>query len=485
MLNFRMAAGTALPACLAGLALATTLQAQPIYVPPTARLMMNPANRLAATMAMNQWAYSASLIGRNYNALTYGLATNPFAPYGMNPAANLFSTYNQALINSSLYPSMSYYPPYYGGGSVPPLLGAYAPPYSPGYGSLYTGSVPVGAPIQPATSTLQTGSPYGTGYGSSASYTSMPSGSPYGSGGYGTGGYGYSYDPLSGFLQGSASVYNAQGAYEVNNEKARLLREQRRQEQVQTHRRIFDEWQYERANTPTLQDYRVQSQKQQEQRAMSNPPATEVWSGDALNTLLRGVARKQPPSGYDVPLAPDVVRQINFSTGSSSGGLGAVKNLARDPASWNWPLVLQETTYQSSRETLKQVLPDLIKSVQGGKANTVLLQQARTALADLHTRLDSAVGDLSPSDYTACKRFLNQLGGALNALQREDAARYFTNADGARSVGDLVKMMREQGLQFAPAAAGDEAAYSALLEALAAYAAATLGVTDSAGSGGK
>ncbi len=60
----------------------STVQAQPLYVPPSVKAQVNPANQLAASLALNQWAYNASLVGRNYNALTYGLATNPYAPYG-------------------------------------------------------------------------------------------------------------------------------------------------------------------------------------------------------------------------------------------------------------------------------------------------------------------------------------------------------------------------------------------------------------------
>jgi hypothetical protein len=39
----------------------------------------------------------------------------------------------------------------------------------------------------------------------------------------------------------------------------------------------------------------------------------------------------------------------------------------------------------------------------------------------------------------------------------------------ARSVAELVQFMAEKGLRFAPAAPGDEPAYTALYHALAAY----------------
>src|SRR5437868_14864065 len=99
----------------------STVSAQPVFVPTSQRALINPFNRLSTSLALNQWANNASLVGRNYNALTYGTATNPFAPYGMNPAANLFSAYTTALTNPFINPF------------VPPPL------YSPGVGTPYGG----------------------------------------------------------------------------------------------------------------------------------------------------------------------------------------------------------------------------------------------------------------------------------------------------------------------------------------------------------
>jgi uncharacterized protein (TIGR03000 family) len=103
------------------------------------RALINPYNRRAASVAMNQWAYNAALVGRNYNALRYGVAINPYAPYGMNPSATLFWTYRTALTNPYLYPVA----PYYGGVPVVYSAVVVTPPYGGygGYGGVY------GAPL--------------------------------------------------------------------------------------------------------------------------------------------------------------------------------------------------------------------------------------------------------------------------------------------------------------------------------------------------
>jgi hypothetical protein len=69
------------------------------------------------------------------------------------------------------------------------------------------------------------------------------------------------------------------------------------------------------------------------------------------------------------------------------------------------------------------------------------------------------------------KRFLNQLDDAMLALKQQGVANYFTDKWAARgkTVADLVASMNANGLTFAPAVSGDEAAYAALYNALAEY----------------
>jgi hypothetical protein len=65
-----------------------------------------------------------------------------------------------------------------------------------------------------------------------------------------------SYDPYGGALRGAADVVNAQGKFMVSREQAFSIREQTRQAKIDTRRRLFDEYQYERSNTPTANQLR-------------------------------------------------------------------------------------------------------------------------------------------------------------------------------------------------------------------------------------
>src|SRR5262249_13455342 len=78
---------------------------------------------------------------------------------------------------------------------------------------------------------------------------------------------------------------------------------------------------------------------------------------------------------------------------------------------------------------------------------------------------------LPTSQYIEAKRFLNNFDDAIKALQEENVANYINKdwKEKVTSVAKLVDHMRKRGLRFAPAVSGDEAAYQALYNGLAAY----------------
>jgi len=99
-------------------------------------------------------------------------------------------------------------------------------------------------------------------------------------------GYGYA-DPYRGYLSGAADVINSQGKFMVSQQQAYLMKEQVREARINNKRRAFDEYLYEREKTPTAEEERQRSMMEQIQRSRSNPPITEIWSGKALNDLLK------------------------------------------------------------------------------------------------------------------------------------------------------------------------------------------------------
>jgi hypothetical protein len=310
--------------------------------------------------------------------------------------------------------------------------------------------------------------PYALGYNpyvSTAYYGGYP-----GSGGYagssGYGGYDSSIDPYSGYVRGSADLLSAQGRFLVNQQEANLKREQFKQAHAETRRKIFDEWLYERANTPTLQDERERLAKLDLRYHLTNPTSPEIYSGASLNTILDQLKQLQARNvkGTTVPLDDDLLRQINVTTGTG-GNVALLKN----DGQLSWPLALSGEDFAPERQDLERKLPEALKQAQNNKVAAGLLKDMSSDVERMLDRLGQMISDLTPSQYIEAKRYLNQLGDALRLLQSPDAMNYVTGKYSAKgkNVGELVKNM--SGLRFAPAAPGEEKAYGELYQALTQY----------------
>lgn len=342
--------------------------------------------------------------------------------------------------------------------------GAYSP-YAVGFGA-YTG--------------LQAGgNMYSSPYGGGASITNNPYGaggySPYYPGGY----YGnpylppFNYDPLGGYLRGSADLIDAQKNFMLSIEQAHLAREAVRAERMANRRRAFDDYLYYREKTPTLEQERERGLAQQRDRSRNDPPITEIWSGQALNDIL-GELRALKAKGQIVPgrvpampLDADTLRQINV-TGKEGGNIGLLKNEGR----LTWPVALTAEETKKERDRIGELTQSAIE--QAKFKNTVdagTLKQLATDVERLHKVLSKNVGDLPTAQYIEARRFLNNLDDALKVLGGTNAQNYVTGKWSAKgkNVADLVQHMLDSGLLFAPAVAGEEAAYVALHRALATF----------------
>src|SRR5262249_14900544 len=93
-------------------------------------------------------------------------------------------------------------------------------------------------------------------------------------------------NPVGDNLRGAAAAMDAYGRNLIMTQDARVRFEQWQQARIQTRRAIFDEWLYEQANRPSVQDVREAQQRLDLRRALNNPPVGEVLSAGALNHIL-------------------------------------------------------------------------------------------------------------------------------------------------------------------------------------------------------
>lgn len=283
-------------------------------------------------------------------------------------------------------------------------------------------------------------------------------------------GSGWMHNPYQGYLNGAANVTFANARYQVMIQQARLLREQARRSALQTRRAVLEEREYERAMQPDPEQLRQEQMRKSLERSRHNPPLVEIWSGTALNDLLRDIqsAETDGINGHDIALSADILKHLNVTTGTTYGGVG----LLRDGGKLTWPYVLRQTkVFDPQRKRLDKLLPQAVKQGHAGPVRAELLNNIRATLGRLEEAVDAQVNEWTPGDFTAASRYLRELKESVKVLEQNDVAKYFRLARTPHglTVAELVQQMTRQGLHFAPAVAGDEPSYTALHRALVNY----------------
>jgi hypothetical protein len=267
------------------------------------------------------------------------------------------------------------------------------------------------------------------------------------------------------------TVANAQ--YQLTTQQARIVRQQANQDSVKTQRAINDEMQYEKddwnkRHNPTT--VRIQDQQEALRRAVNDPPKAEIWSGQALNVILRDL-QSMLSAGIQaapVPLEQWILPNINLTDGTTRAGAGMLTDLTR----FNWPLALRQPAYDDTRQKIEQLTREAVNQAQTSAGVDVgLLDQLNQSLASMQGQLDQAAADMTPDQYIGSARFLRDLKGSLKTLQNPNVGNFFSGkwkAQGS-TVNELTQWMTAQGLQFAPATAQGERAYTVLHQGMVTY----------------
>jgi hypothetical protein len=293
-------------------------------------------------------------------------------------------------------------------------------------------------------------------------------------------GAGYGGDYNAGFLRGTADVISASGSLAVRLEQARLVNQQVLAAKLENHKRLWDQWLYERYNMPTLQDERERWNQLATRRALTIPPTTEILAATTLNQLLNNLKGKT--NGQPVPLDENILKQINVID-PNRGNLGALKP-AKQGHGLNWPQPLKGEAFHDEVKQINQRVADLLRRAEfKGEVDHGGLQDLAATIARLKAKLRAGQGELTLMQQIEAKRFLGQLDAARFALGKPRAKRAADLITGklaprGKTVPELLKSMYGSGLEFAPSTEGDEAAYVALYNALLVYAqSAGLGVS--------
>lgn len=272
-----------------------------------------------------------------------------------------------------------------------------------------------------------------------------------------------------GTLTGAANLVGAQGQLMQSQQQAFLTREAVRSAKTDNRRKTFDEYMYEKEHTPSAEEVRQQAERQYLERARNNPPSTEIWTGSALNTLLKDMQRNRAgqPSA-STPLDEEILKHINFTSGRGDGNIGILKNGGK----LVWPDALSDPQYKEDRDRINNSIADALKQAQfNGKVDPGTTRQLQQDVDRMGKELRRHVGDTDVNEYIRAKEFLGDLDSSIVTLKQGDVGNYFNGRYDlkAKNVGELVSDMTGKGLTFAAATPGDESAYNALYQAMANY----------------
>jgi hypothetical protein len=279
--------------------------------------------------------------------------------------------------------------------------------------------------------------------------------------------------PMGSYLSGASDVINSQANFMISKQQANLIQQQAEQARVDTRRKQYEQWQWERSQAPTLEDVRQEAYMENLRRARNNPPDTEIWSGAALNTLLGTIQRTSAANGIQGPTVPideSIVKQINVTTGATnttSGSIGMLRGGKLD-----WPAALRAETFSAHRGQIDQSVADAVNQIMAsGQANADTVSSLTRAVTGLRSDLRAQIAEISTADYVRALRYINGLRDATGQLTSPSAANYLSGRfqPRASTVGELVDQMTQNGVRFAPATPGNENAYSALYQSLIAY----------------
>jgi hypothetical protein len=157
------------------------------------------------------------------------------------------------------------------------------------------------------------------------------SGALYGAGwgyGMGLGNVQWMMNPYQGYLQGAANITRANAEYYQTISKAKLTRQEAIRSSLETRRAMIEEAEWERAHMPDPEKIRKRTLERELTTARASPPPTDIWSGRALNALLRHLITQlgDGAKGPRIPLSEDVTKHINPRVGDSTGNVALLKN---------------------------------------------------------------------------------------------------------------------------------------------------------------
>ncbi len=206
-------------------------------------------------------------------------------------------------------------------------------------------------------------------------------------------------------------------------------------------------------------------------RQWANASPKEVSSGEALNALLKSLAPladklKTTPA---VPIDEAFLKRLSFSRGSGSVGL------LRAEGKIEWPAQLVELPPKEEvakiRAQIDQRFQDAFTQVAGGAtADPDNLKALRKLIDMLSETATARAQAMTFAENVRIKQHLRSLEDSVTFLKQDDAGNWLPGRPAFKpeSVQDMIALMQEKNVHFAPAFTGNESAYTTLYRSMVA-----------------
>jgi hypothetical protein len=278
---------------------------------------------------------------------------------------------------------------------------------------------------------------------------------------------GYYPGAVGGALMGQADVIRASGDLMVQQQQARIVQQQAKQAALDTKKKSFEQMMWEKAHTATLTETLKYESGLQAARLMSSPTPAEITNAKTLNAMLdliKGMAVKGA-YGPPIPLDPYQLKQLNVTVGKEGINVGMLKE-----PKLTWPLCLQSARQKDKISTL---LMTATSQAAMGALDAKLYKDLNVQIAAMNEDLRKQFHkeEIDGGEFLDGRRFIDGLTTNVKSLRDPTAQRMLEGSYAAkgRNVQELTSYMIQQGLAFAPANPGSEAAYQAIHDAFVAY----------------
>lgn len=234
----------------------------------------------------------------------------------------------------------------------------------------------------------------------------------------------------------------------------------------------YEDYDRDREYTVNLIERQKIIEANQLARSLDEPLESEILSGTALNVVLENLKKLtanasagELPTVY-LPSPEATLEHVRVTRGPGSA---AVLKQLDDLA---WPVAFGGVELDAARIRVTNNLKSAVDQVHlQGKVDADTLKLLTADVGLLRGELKRLTPDLLFEQHVEAKSFVQRLDDAVVALQQPDIQLYFNGKYRlqAQTVFELVQHMTANGLRFAAALPGDEAAYKALHKSLAEY----------------